>query len=90
MTTQELLDIRRNLIIATDEASHALVMACRPYRGDMGLVSDEFRATELYKSLSAYYNQTKEALRQWNHAMRHNKEYQKAVRDEIMQRRLAK
>lgn len=86
----KLLSIRRDLIACTDRASEALVLACKPHRGEMGLVSDEFRSSDLYKSLNSYYQTTKKALQTFNQGTRHNKEFQKAIREEIMQRRMSK
>ena len=83
----QLLNIRRQLIDQSDKASKALVEYCKPFKGSMGLVSDECRKSTTYIHLKNIYELSKKALQVFNQGTRHNKEFQKAIKEEIMQRR---
>lgn len=89
MTTQELLAVRRKLIDVNTASSQALTDYCKPFQGNMGLISDECRQSDEYKQLKQAFDISWHNLRQFNQATRKNKEFQKAIKQEIMQRRKA-
>lgn len=90
MTTQELLTVRRKLIDVNTVNSQALTDYCKPFQGNMGLISDECRNSGTYKQLKQAFDQSWANLRAFNQATHKNKDLQKAIKEEIMQRRLAK
>lgn len=90
MTTQELLTVRRKLIDINQANSQALTDYCKPFQGNMGLISDECRKSAKYIDLKRAFDLSWHNLRQFNQATRKNKELQKAIKQEIMQRRTAK
>ena len=90
MTTQELLAIKLQLNNNASESSQRLTDWCSDKRGAMGLLNDDAKQSETYEVLSAQYNYDKDVLRQFNFMHRKNKELQKAIKDNIMQRRLNK
>jgi hypothetical protein len=90
MTTQELLTIKLELNNKSTIASQALTDYCAPFRGAMGLVSDECHEQESYKAYKKAYAIAHNNLRAFNKATSKNKELQKAIKENIMQRRMAK
>lgn len=90
MTTQELLTVRRKLIDVNTDNSQALTDYCKPFQGNMGLISEECKQSDEYKQLKRAFDQSWHNLRQFNQATRKNKELQKAIKQEIMQRRMSK
>lgn len=89
MITQELLNEKLRLNNASMASSQALTSYCRPFRGAMGLVNDECKQSQEYKQLQAQFNHDWQALRAFNKANSKNKELQRAIKDEIIQRRLS-
>lgn len=90
MTTQELLKIKLELNDKAMSASQALTDYCKPFQGTMGLISDECRNSDEYKAYKLAYAVAHNNLRAFNQATNKNKELQKALRENIMQRRMAK
>ncbi len=90
MTTQELLTIKLQLNDEAMAASQALTNYCKPFQGTMGLVTDECRQSDTYKQLNSAYALAHNNLRAFNKATSKNKDLQKAIRENIMQRRLDK
>lgn len=88
MTTDELLAIKLQLNEETMESSQALTDYCKPFQGNMGLISEECRQSDEYKILKQNYNAKFQSLGDFNRATSKNKELQKAIRDEINQRRI--
>lgn len=84
MKPTEAAKLRRELIDAMDYASDKLVKFCKPYRGDMGLVSDECKNSAEYKCLNSAYQIAKSTLAVFN---KHHRgvEYTKAFRAETIE-----
>ena len=90
MSTQELLAIKLDLIAKSDESSQALTDYCKSYRGAMGLVSDECKQSDEYKQLKRQFDTDWQNLRAFSQATSKNKDLQKAIKANIMERRMAK
>ena len=90
MTTQELLTVKLELNDKATTASQALTSYCMPFKTVMGLVTDECRNSEQYKALQQAYVLAHNNLRAFNQTTTKNKELQKAIRENIMQRRMNK
>ena len=90
MTTQQLLEVKNKLGDKMFKSSQALTDYCKPFRGAMGLTSDECRQSSEYKTLRQQFELDKHNLRAFNQATNKNKELQQAVKDQILERRLAK
>lgn len=90
MTTAQLLKTKKTLNQRSTKSSQALTDYCKDFKGAMGLVSDECRNSDTYKKLKAQFNADWQALRSFNQATSKNKELQKAIRADIMQRRMSK
>lgn len=90
MKTQELLSVKLELNDKAMAASQALTNYCVPFKGPMGLISDECRNSDQYKALQQAYVLAHNNLRAFNQATNKNKDLQKALRENIMQRRMAK
>jgi hypothetical protein len=79
------------LVARADQSSKQLNAACAPHKGAMGLVSDEFRKTDTYASLSNLYALDKELLRLfWKSLGTQRKPFTKALNDRSRARRMAK
>lgn len=89
MTTEQLLATKLQLNANATESSARLAGWCSDKRGVMGLLNDDAKQSETYKILSAQYAYDHEILRQFNKLHSKNKELQKAIKENIMQRRLA-
>lgn len=90
MDIKQLLAIKLKLNAEVTTASQELTSYCAPYRGVMGLVSDECKASKQYKTLNHSYAVTFNKLRAFNKEHSKNKELQKAIHADIIQRREAK
>lgn len=90
MNTQELLAIKLDLNAKSTESSQALTDYCKPYRGAMGLISDECKQSDEYKRLKQQFDADWHKLRAFNQATSKNKDLQKAIKANIMERRMAK
>jgi uncharacterized protein YjaG (DUF416 family) len=90
MTTQELLDIKLGLNAKSMASSQALNDYCKPFRGTMGLISDECQRSDEYKRLKQQFDTDWRNLRTFNKATSKNKELQRALKADIQQRRQAK
>lgn len=90
MTTQELLRIKKELNAKSTASSQALTSYCRPFQGAMGLISVECKQSPEYKRLKLAFDADWHTLRAFNHANRKNKDLQKAIRADIMERRTKK
>ena len=89
MNTEQSLAIKRQLNANATESSARLAAWASDKRGDMGLLNDDAKASPEYATLSAQYAYDYNILREFNKAHAKNKEYQKALRAEQMQRRYA-
>jgi hypothetical protein len=87
MTTQELLAIKLELNAKSTASSQALTDYCKPFQGNMGLISDECRQSDEYKRLKAQFNTDWNNLRAFNKATSKNKDLQKAIKQNILERR---
>lgn len=56
MTTDELLAMKLELNERSTKSSQALADYCKPYKGAMGLTSDECRQSEKYKQLKQQFD----------------------------------
>ena len=90
MTTKQLFAIKMQLNEKFTANSQALTDYCKPFKGLMGLVSDECRNSDTYKKLKAQSNYDWQTLRAFNGLHYKNKELIQATRDDIMARRLSK
>lgn len=90
MSTEELLQIKKELNQKSTDSSQALSSYCQPFRGAMGLTSVECQQSEEYKRLKRQFDADWHNLRAFNQATRKNKELLKAIKADIMQRRLTK
>lgn len=89
MTTEQLLEIKLQLNERVTNSSQALTSYCKPFRGEMGLVSDECKQSKEYKILQQNYNADFQSLRAFNKVTSKNKDLQKAVKANILARRKA-
>lgn len=90
MTIDELFTLKDGLVARLDQSSGNLRRACAPHRGAMGLVSDEFRATNEYASLRNLYEFDKQQMDAFWRLVRGNKEFLKADRERTLAKRFAK
>ena len=90
MTTSELLATKLQLNANATESSQRLTDWASDKRGVMGLLNDDAKNSETYKVLKAQYAYDHEMLGQFNFTHRKNKELLKAIKDNIMQRRITK
>lgn len=90
MKTDELLAMKLELNERSTRSSQALTDYCKPFKGAMGLTSDECRQSEQYKQLKRQFDTDWLNLRAFNKMHSKNKDLQKAIRDDIHARRIAK
>ena len=90
MNIDELLAMKLELNEQSTKSSQDLTDYCKPYGRAMGLTSDECRQSEQYKQLKRQFDTDWYNLRAFNQLHNKNKDLQKAIRDDIHARRLAK
>ena len=89
MTTKELFKQKMTLNKKSTESSQALADYCQQYRGAMGLISNECRDSEEYKKLKLEFDTNWHKLRVFNGLHNKNKDLQKLIKEDIMERRMA-
>lgn len=87
MDIKQLLAVKRQLNANATESSARLATWAADKRGAMGLLSDEAKQSSEYKTLSKQYADDHNTLRQYNKLVSKNKEYQKALKFEQLERR---
>jgi hypothetical protein len=88
--TEELVQEHDKLNDILDSASKNINDLCKTHKDELGLVSDEFRATNEYKKARQQFKTAWNNMRAFNHRHRKNMELSDFMYTRIMARRIAK
>lgn len=87
MNTQTIVKRWRELVDNSSKASQALTDYAKPFQGAMGLVPQEIRVSQEYRTMENNYLMTKNALMIFNKLYGKDKVIQKAIKEEILSQR---